>query len=600
MKWSFKHSAALFTLGLMIISPSVLNLNEVTSAVILSSTEVQDFIAVQIDLDNNDLFDYLELRFDIHAKDQGNLTIDYQFFNEDQELFHVRTALETKLIPIIPGLNSIRTSLSNSILYGLSYQGNLTIKFNGHLNYVDSISENLDPVSFWLAFNYINYELPPVYSSGPLKVTPINLDQNNTLADIINLEIPITSEVNASIDVSTTTWKRIGNELKANIRGIGISFNVTSQTSKINVPFLAQDFLTSKFFDFRANLKILLSDGFEYNIINQYARNISLPDISLDTFGLKLIPSSGTVTEIDSDYNGKIDMLGINYTINTIKAINIYQDYEILNPGGFQIYLGHSNETIRVTESAIQEHSSHEVTAYMSIDGLGSLNSDDTVEILIKWSGSYLNYSHLKAKAGSTTLPYSPSGRDYDSPGTMIINDSITLSYIEPLDSLSEKYDGLAIDFDVYSKYYRPEMQVGIELFVPSLTGSISLFAYTSSIVGTQYLNSDIYHERIEFNQETLSNRWIRRSQLDYEGLMEIHISSSVALRWTDDVSDWFVLEQLIVQIEFSLKREANVLGATSIPIFSSTDEEKDTPQTSFSYSQFESSKKRNSEFGPI
>lgn len=90
-------------------------------------------------------------------------------------------------------------------------------------------------------------------------------------------------------------------------------------------------------------------------------------------------------------------------------------------------------------------------------------------------------------------------------------------------------------------------MIVGIKLFAWSVTGSLIDFAGTSSIFGTHYLNPGIYHEKIELNQETLSDRLIKRSRLDYEGLMEIHISSSVALRWTDDVSDWFVLEQLIV-----------------------------------------------------
>lgn len=209
LNWLTKASfVILISLGLS-ISPLLGGYSSgVLSSILPTSTEVQDFSAEEIDQDNNGLFDYLELRFEIQSSDSGNLSIEYQFYNEDLDLFHAHNLAESELIPVIPGLNSINTSISNSIMFGLSYNGNLTIKLNGYLRNPGGVNENLNSVSLSLVFDSNNYELPPVYVSGTPEVTLVNLDQNNTLADIIELEIPIIAVVNASIDVRVQIYKR--------------------------------------------------------------------------------------------------------------------------------------------------------------------------------------------------------------------------------------------------------------------------------------------------------------------------------------------------------------------------------------------------------
>ena len=600
LNWLTKASfVILISLGLS-ISPLLGGYSSgALSSILPTSTEVQDFSAEEIDQDNNGLFDYLELRFEIQSSDSGNLSIEYQFYNEDLDLFHAHNLAESELIPVIPGLNSINTSISNSIMFGLSYNGNLTIKLNGYLRNPGGVNENLNSVSLSLVFDSNNYELPPVYVSGTPEVTLVNLDQNNTLADIIELEIPIIAVVNASIDVRVQIYKRTGDTRQQLItRNERIS--VTSQTSQISVPFLAYHFLNHDFFDFGASLIIQLIDGTKYHLKYrsiQNLNNVSLSDVLLESFGLSILPNSGMVTELDTDNNGKIDLLGINYTINTTKAININHNFVIVDSGARQIYFGHSVETVHIRETGILE-----ITAYMSVDGVGSLDPDDTVEIIIDWFGSYPNYSQL-GYSFSTSLFFSRSTAEYDSAGTSIINDSISLSYIEPEDNLSDMYVGLAIDFDVHSEYIRPELYVSIELFGQRPSGEFFGFASTVLIYGTQYLSSNIYHERIEFDEYLLSDRSIRDSQLNYKGLMQINISSQVWLRWTDDISEFYILEKLSILIEFSLSRDPEVLATTRIPIFtsspifSSSAGDTKTTSTSNSYSQYQNSKNGNLDF---
>lgn len=557
-----------------------------------ASGEIENFVAEQIDLDDNDLFDYLELTFNIQSSEPGNLSIEYQFFDENQKLFQVYVTSERELIPITEGVNSVTANLSSSDMYGLSYSGDLTVNFNARINIADNLKEILTPVTFELIFNYLQYELPPLLVSSPLDVALVNLDQNNTLADIINLEIPVTSTINAIVEITAFRYRRFGDELK-NRQASHETFNVTSQTKTLTVPFLAHGFFSHEYFDFSANLKIS-SQGFgEYQIINQLLQNVSLPDELLEPFGLVLIPNSEKVVELDRDKNGRIDQLGIKYTVNTTKHLTIDYIFNINSASG-QIYGGKSVESVSVDPSVLGE-----ITIFMNIDGFATLNSTEGAEISIGWSATYDNYSKLAYHFG-TTLFFTPSDIEYESPPTSIIMESIRLSYIEPSKSEIPSYAGIAVDFDVDSKYLYPELQVTISLYGEQLSIESIYTWYQLSwsrfIYGDQYGASQVYHERIELTNELLAI--FSPSPLEYEGVMQIKIESSIWL--VDETSLFYKLEDYIVLIEFSLALPTDGMNTGTIPTFTGSSEMVTSipidlfTGTNITYSEFSSSSGRS------